>query len=296
MKHNFTVLPEITPLSDKDCFYIADRYNTEFTSPLQRYAEFELNFTAYASGVKRIIGDSIEVIGDYDLILLANENLEHVWEPDQYKSSNARVLTVQFSSDLFIPNLLKKSQFGSIRRMLDKAKEGLSFPMSAVLKVYKSLDMLSSEKNGFYSVMKFLSILYELSQFYHEARTLSSSSFARVRAHSDSRRIQKVHEFVECHYREDLRLDQLADLSGMTPVSFSRFYKQRTGKSVSDYIIDMRLGHAIRLLIDSEMPIYEICYESGFNNVSNFNRIFKKKKDYSPKEFRDNYRRKRLFV
>lgn len=83
---------------------------------------------------------------------------------------------------------------------------------------------------------------------------------------------------------------------GMTEVSFSRFFKLRTGKNLSDYIIDLRLGHATRLLVDSTMAIAEICYECGFNNLSNFNRIFKKKKNCSPKEFRDNYRKNvRLF-
>ena len=79
-------------------------------------------------------------------------------------------------------------------------------------------------------------------------------------------------------------------------VSFSRFFKLRTGKNLSDYIIDIRLGYAARLLVDSTMSVAEICYECGFNNLSNFNRIFKKKKECSPKEFRDNYRKKKKLI
>jgi len=296
MKHNYTALAEITPLSDKDCFYIADRYITKLTQPILRYAEFELHFTAYAGGLRRIVGDSVNVIGDYDLVLLANKNLEYVWEQNESTSHEIREITIQFSSNLFLSNFLSKNQFDSIRRMLDRAQNGLSFPMSAILKMYKLLDTLSSEKDSFYSVMKFLIILYELSQFCDEAHTLSSSSFAKAGTQSESRRVQKVQEYVNMHYQEDIRLEQLADLSGMTPVAFSRFYKQRTGKCITDYILDIRLGHAIRLLADSEMPIYEICYDSGFNNVSNFNRIFKKKKEHSPKEFRENFRRRKLAV
>ena len=81
----------------------------------------------------------------------------------------------------------------------------------------------------------------------------------------------------------------------MTPVSFSRFFKLRTGKSLSDYIIDIRLGHATRQLVDSTKTVAEICYECGFNNLSNFNRIFKKKKGCSPKEFREIYYKKKDF-
>ena len=98
------------------------------------------------------------------------------------------------------------------------------------------------------------------------------------------------------HYQEEIRLNQLADMVGMTPVSFSRFFKLRTGKNLSDYIIDIRLGFASRLLVDSTMSIAEICYECGFNNLSNFNRIFRKKKECSPKEFRENYRKNKKLI
>ena len=125
---------------------------------------------------------------------------------------------------------------------------------------------------------------------------LSSSSFAKIEVQSDSRRVQRVQQYINTHYQEEIRLTQLADMVGITPASFSRFFKLRTGKSLSEYIIDIRLGYAIRLLADSTMSIAEICYECGFNNLSNFNRMFKKKKKYSPKEFRENYRKKRVVI
>lgn len=294
MKHQ-TAIREVTPLSDKDCFYIADRHKTEFTYPIHSHAESELNFTAHAAGVKRIVGDSIEVIGDYDLVLVTSKDLEHVWEQNECKSKDIREITIQFSPDLFFSNFINKNQFDSIRRMLEKAQKGLSFPPEAIMKVYHLLDTLASEQ-GFHAVVKFLTILYELSLFTDEAHTLSSSSFAKVGVHSDSRRVQKVQEYINEHYKEDIRLGQLAELIGMTPVSFSRFFKLRTGKNLSDYIIDIRLGFASRLLVDSTMSVAEICYECGFNNISNFNRIFKKKKEVSPKEFRGNYKKKKMLV
>ena len=82
----------------------------------------------------------------------------------------------------------------------------------------------------------------------------------------------------------------------MTPTAFSRFFKLRTGRSISDYLIDIRLGHATRALVDSTMSVAEICYSCGFNNISNFNRIFKKKKGSSPKVFRDIYQHHKTLV
>lgn len=289
---NENFIREITPLSDKDCFYIADRHKKEFTYPMHCHREFELNFVEHAPGVRRVVGDSAEVIGDYDLVLITSPDLEHVWEQNTCTSENIREITIQLVPS-FMNGLVETNQFDMIRKMLDKAQYGLCFPMDAMMKVYSLIDKLP-EMKGFYAVVHFLTLLYELSLFTDQARTLSSSSFAKIEVHSDSRRVQRVQDYIGKHYQEEIKLKQLAD--GMTEVSFSRFFKLRTGKNLSDYIIDLRLGYATRLLVDSTMAVAEICYECGFNNLSNFNRIFKKKKGCSPKEFRDNYRKKRTII
>lgn len=294
--HDFTTVQEITPLSEKDCFYIADRHKTEFTYPIHTHKEFELNFVANAAGVRRIVGDSIETIGEYDLVLITAKDLEHVWEQHRCESKKIREITIQFSQNLFFSSLLDKNQFHSIKQMLEKAQKGLSFPMQAIMTVYNMLDKLAGKQGGFYSVVNFLIILYELSRFCDKSTVLSSSSFAKIGIHSDSRRVQNVQRYINDNYRDEIRLEQLADLVGMTPTAFSRFFKVRSGKGLSDYIIDIRLGHATRLLIDSTKSVSEICYECGFNNISNFNRIFKKRKNCSPKEFRENYRKKKLLI
>lgn len=293
--HLNKIIREIIPLSEKDCFYIADRHKTEFTYPIHTHSDYELNFIENATGVRRIVGDSVETIGDYELVLITGKDLEHVWEQHECKSMDIREITIQFSSDLFFKSFTEKTQFGSIRKMLDRAQNGLCFPMHAIMKVYQLLDTLATDKKGFYAVIQFLTLLYELSLF-DDARTLSSSSFAKIEASSESRRVQKIQQYINAHYAEEIRLSDLADLAGMAPVSFSRFFKIRTGKSVSDYIIDIRLGYAARMLVDSAHSIAEICYDSGFNNLSNFNRIFKNKKGYTPKEFRENYRKKKILI
>lgn len=289
------IIREITPLSDKDCFYIAERYKTEFTYPIHNHSEFELNFTEKAAGVRRIVGDSSEVIGDYDLVLITGKDLEHVWEQNDCHSK--RYGRLRFS---FLPIFSSRALSIRISSTLSagcwiKHKRAL-FPDVCHTQNISVAGYACLRKQGFYAVIKFMTILYELSLFEEEARTLSSSSFAKIDIHSDSRRVQKVQEYINTHYQEEIRLGQLADMVGMTDVSFSRFFKLRTGKNLSDYIIDIRLGFASRLLVDSTMSIAEICYECGFNNLSNFNRIFKKKKSCSPKEFRENYRKKKKLI
>ncbi|RNC66200.1 AraC family transcriptional regulator [Proteiniphilum sp. X52] len=292
---NRYIMHEITPLSDKDCFYIADRRKSEFTYPLHSHSEFEINYIENAEGVRRVVGDSVEIIGKYDLTLIAGEDLEHVWEQHQCTSKHIREITIQFSKDFFFGNLIHKNQFDSIRKMLNNAQKGINFPMETIMKIYPLLDTLSAEKSGFHAVIKLLTILYELS-LCDNYRTLASTSFAHIDENSDSRRVRKIYEYINNHYKEEIRLENLAGIIGMTPVALSRFFKLRSGKTVSDYIIDIRLGHASRLLVDTSHTIAEICYECGFNNLSNFNRIFKKRKGCSPKEFRENYRKLKRII
>lgn len=289
------IIHEISPLSGKDVLYIADRRKKEFTYPIHQHPVYELNFVERAPGVRRIVGDSNEVIGEYDLVLITSPDLEHVWEQNTCVSEDIREITIQFDIDFSANSLFDRNPFNSMKRMMVEAQKGLCFPLDAIMKVYRELDTLSSIKDGFYAFMQFLTILYELSKC-EGARALSSTSFAKIEVPSDSRRVQKVKTFIDAHYREEIRLAQLSDIAGMSDSSFSRFFKLHTGRNLSDYIIDLRLGYACRQLVDSTNSVAEICYASGFNNLSNFNRIFKKRKSCSPSEFRENYHKTRIVI
>lgn len=289
------IIHEISPLSGKDVLYIADRRKKEFTYPIHQHPVYELNFVERAPGVRRIVGDSNEVIGEYDLVLITSPDLEHVWEQNTCVSEDIREITIQFDIDFSANSLFDRNPFNSMKRMMVEAQKGLCFPLDAIMKVYRELDTLSSIKDGFYAFMQFLTILYELSKC-EGARALSSTSFAKIEVPSDSRRVQKVKTFIDAHYREEIRLAQLSDIAGMSDSSFSRFFKLHTGRNLSDYIIDLRLGYACRQLVDSTNSVAEICYACGFNNLSNFNRIFRKRKGCSPSEFRENYHKTRIVI
>jgi len=295
MSEERRVIHEITPLMGKDVLYIADRHKKEFTYPIHSHEVYELNFVERAKGVKRIVGDSSEVIGDYDLVLITSPDLEHVWEQHECKSDDIREVTIQFDFNMTNENIFGRNPFMSMRKMMTEAKKGLCFPLSAIMKVYTQLDTLSQVKDGFYAVMQFMTILYELSKC-DGARTLASSSFAKIIVEDDSRRILKVKNYISKNYMDEIRLSTLADMAGMSPSAFSRFFKLHTGRNLSEYIIDIRLGYASRMLVDTARSISEISFDCGFNNLSNFNRIFKKKKECSPSEFRENYHKTRVIV
>ena len=284
------VLHEITPLMGKDVLYIADRHKKEFTYPIHNHEVFELNFVEHAPGVRRIVGDSSEVIGEYELVLITSPDLEHVWEQHECKSQDIREITVHFDISMDEDSLFGKTPFTS-----NEARKGLAFPMPAIMKVYAQLNSLSTIKEGFYAVMQFLTILYELSKC-DGARTLASTSYAKVAVEDDSRRILKVKNYISTNFMDEMRLATLADIAGMSPSAFSRFFKLHTGRNLTDYIIDIRLGYATRMLVDTSRSISEISFNCGFNNLSNFNRIFKKKKGCSPSEFRESYHKTKVLI
>jgi len=290
-----SVFREVTPLSTEDCFVIINRTKSEFSYPVHVHPEYELNFIENAKGAQRIVGDSMEVIDDLELCLIGNASLEHAWMNFHCESKEIHEITIQFHKDLFLESLLNKKQFHSVAVMLENAKKGMLFSRPVIEKVKDRLDYLNKGQNGFYSVLELLTILYELSND-ENSRILCSSTFNKQDDSSESRRIQKVITYLNSNYQKEIRLLDVANYVNMSEVSFSRFMKKRTGKNYIDYLNDLRLGIASRILIDTSKTIAEISFECGYNNLSNFNRIFKKRKGLTPKEFRENYSKMRIMI
>ncbi len=288
------VITEVTPLSEKDCFYMVDRDKDSFTYPLHKHEAMELNFAENCDGARRIVGDSIEVLGKYDLVLVGS-GLEHTWDQHDCKSQSIHEITIQFPPDLLGEQFLAKNQLSSLRALFENAKRGVAFELPAIMELYGKLTNITNVKPGFYRVLNLLEILYELS-LQDKFHLLASTSFTNIKNQPASKRVRQVEEYIDHHFQTEIRLKTLSDLAGMTQSAFSRFFRMRTGKTISDYLIDVRLGHAARLLVDTKASVTEICYNCGFNNISNFNRIFKKKKGCSPTAFRNNYHKSKIII
>lgn len=289
------IMREITPLSAEDCFYVVDRRKTNFDYPVHCHPEYELNFIEHAAGAVRVVGDSMETIGEYELVLIASPHLEHGWEQGTCESNTIREITIQWDPAWLPDELLQKNQFRHIHRMLEHGTRGVCFPQQAIMRVYSRLEALADSQNGFQAVLDFLSILNDLS-LSEDIHELSSSTFSHTLPTSESHRVQKVMHYIAQHFREEIRLEALADLAQMTPVAFSRYFRQRTGRTLSDYIVDVRIGMAARQLVDSSDTVQGICYDCGFNTLSNFNRLFRRKKGCTPKEFRETYQKKKIII
>lgn len=288
------IITDSTPLSDKDSFYLVDRYKDSFNYFIHRHRGYELNFVSYCRGARRIVGDSVEETDDFDLVLLG-DGIEHTWEQANCKSKRIREITLQFSRDLFGEKMLNKTTMDSIRQMLDRSDKGICFGSETIMKVYGHINNIIKMESDFDRMIQLVMMLHELAES-KDYRVLSSSASTVAPVSVDSQRVHKVQQYIGEHFRQEIRLQELAELAGMSPTAFSRFFKMRTGHSISDYIIDVRLGAATRLLVESTKSVSEICYDCGFNNVSHFNRIFRKKKNCSPREFRETYKRRKVLV
>lgn len=278
-----SILKEAPPLTKSDCFSVFARYKTEFDFPVHYHEEYELNFIENAKGVKRIVGDSVEEIDDWELVLIG-PNIPHAWFTHKCKTELFEI-TIQFHRDLFHEVFLKRTQLSSIRSLFEQSLKGILFSKDIIQHLAPRIKELE-HKTGFDSVIELMSILNELSMA-PDSRCLSGEKIYNADyIYMDSVRMEKLIEFMNANFSRPVRLAEAAELVNMAETAFSRFFKAKTGINFVDFLNDIRLGHASRLLIDSKDPVSNIAVACGFTNISNFNRTFKREKGLTPKDFR----------
>ncbi|SNR97243.1 MULTISPECIES: helix-turn-helix domain-containing protein [Hymenobacter] len=287
------IMREITPLTQNDCFTLFSRKKKKFDFPLHYHEEFELNLIINAKGAKRIVGDHIDLIDDLELVLVG-PNLYHAWFTHKCETEDIRELTIQFHKDLFDERFLRKNQLSFIRTLFEKSQRGILFSRETIERLLPRLLQLE-QKSGFDSVLELMSLLHDLSTS-RNMHTLSNSTSNNEQLNYNSRRIEKVFEYMNDNYSQPITLLDVAKVADMPEASFSRFIKKRIGSTFVDSLNEIRLGHASRMLIDTTHNVAEVAYKCGFHNISNFNRTFKKKKGCTPTEFRENYSGTRIFI
>lgn len=287
------VFKEKTPLSDRDTFLLFERTKSSFTFPVHTHDVWELNFVEHAAGARRVVGDSDEVIGEQDLVLIANTELEHAWKDGNCRSTDIHEITIQFSPTLFDSPVFRKKQFDSIMRMMARAACGLVFGEAEIQRIQPYLRMIATEK-GFYSVMKFFILLYELS-LSQNVRTLSSKVVPEL---SDNDRLmKKMLGYIEQHMARTITTDELANYLGMSSSTFFRFLKKNTRHGFSEFLQEYRINRIVHELnSNSRDSIMDIASRYGFVSQSYFYKVFKKYKGITPQEYRENYQRVRVIV
>lgn len=282
-------------MNDHECLYIVENRNADFSFPVHMHEAWELTFIQGGKGLTRIMGDSVETIDDLEVVLLTQYDMRHTWRQDKTVLHNVREVKMQFYDDLISPQALRKRHLKEIARLFERAKRGLTFSLETKKRVAEKIDLLLATEDHFEQLLRFMNILHILS-LDTGARMLCSESFAEVQKTPNTSKLHSLIEYLRGHYKEVIRLRDLARMVGMTEVSLSRYFKRSTGMTLSDYLIGIRVGHASRMLVDTDLTVNEIAYACGFNNISNFNRLFRKNRGCTPQQLRSMYTKSRVLV
>lgn len=279
------VYREITPVLSNEIFGIFNCPQAVFEYPLHNHPEYELNLILKGSGT-RTVGDKVEKYKDCDLVLLG-PHLNHCWDnadTDKVKYPKTHNILIQFHENLFQNSLLSKDAFQDIKMMFNYSLRGIEFfgetRNQAIHKILQLVDL-----DAFERTIKFLELLQMLANS-TENRLIARTAATSKTSSPENHRMDKIFNFIMANYHKKITLPQAAAIINMSESAFSHFFKKSTTKSFTKFLTEIRLSEVCIKLIGTGDSVSEICYQCGYTNLSNFNRLFKKYKGITPLEYR----------
>lgn len=272
--------------------FIAKSLISPFFDPNWHFhPEYQLFVVLRGTGT-RFIGDHVKAFKAGDVVF-TGPNLPHLWrsDPEYFFEGNkelwAEGVVIYFHEDFMGKSFLEKEEAIRLKQLLIKVFRGMEITGKTGIKIAKMMkDLLELE--GFERVLQLLKILNELANT-TDYQLLASPGYQNSMNESDTERMNKVHTFVLKNFRTKIALEEVATIANMTPSSFSRYFKIHANKTFSEFVSEIRIGHACKLLIEKKINISQACYESGFQTLSNFNRQFKSITQRSPLEYKKEY-------
>ncbi|NBC10385.1 MAG: helix-turn-helix domain-containing protein [Planctomycetes bacterium] len=246
------------------------------------HPEAELTLIVRGRGM-RYVGDDLAEFREGDLVLLAG-GLPHTWSTRARSGRSVESIVVQFLPESLGIEGGPRPETRAIHRMLQRATRGLAFRGRAARKAAQSMREMA-DLAPLPRLLRLLETLDRLAAT-RQARPLSTRVFSSPLQDRDRTRIDRVCRALENRYTEPLTLDDAARIARLHPASFARFFKRTTGQTFVEYLHRLRVGHASRLLSETDRPITDICFQSGFGNVSNFNRVFRRLRGTTPRAYR----------
>ncbi|RKS99615.1 AraC family transcriptional regulator [Flavobacterium sp. 123] len=249
------------------------------------HPEIELVYINGGSG-KRQVGSHVSYYNDGDLILIGS-NLPHCGFTNE-QTGNKNETVIQMKPDFLGNDFFEISEMKNIRNLFDQAKAGIAFGGTTKKTIGLKIEAMEGQSQ-FGKLLSMLSILNEL-ELSEEFKVLNAEGFSMELQMQDNDRINTVFNYVKDHFQEVITLEEVAVLVSMTVPSFCRYFKKITHKTFTKFVNDYRLVHASKLLAEKPISITEICYESGFNNFSYFNKSFKEFTGKSASQYRQELR------
>lgn len=278
-------------------FIVKELVESHFDPNWHFHPHYQLFLVEEGSGT-RFIGDSIRPFGPGDLVMLGPD-LPHLWRSDQPYFDPAaglqtRGLVIYFTDDCLGADFFNHPEMVQLRRLFSDSRRGICWSGATHDQTADAMRALLKQPANFRRVLSFLSLLDTLSlatdtEFITNANYVNPMKPADTDENSAStlayRRMQAVHTYVLTHFHDTIKLEDVADVAGLTPSAFCRYFKTRTNKTFVDFVSEVRIGHACKLLTNSDLSISQICYESGFRTLSNFNRQFRTVTGQTPSQY-----------
>jgi len=277
-------------IPENKSFVVKQINERHFDPTFHAHPEFQLSFVIKGEG-NRIVGNSLQPFHANDMVFIG-PNLPHVWKNHlSYFKKNSlldtSVIVIYFHKNFLGENIYEKEEFYKLNKFFSKSNLGVEIK-GKTRKIIGNMMFELLEKSELESIILLLKILDTLVNS-HDYVIINEIDEAINYKQAETERIHKVYDYVIKNFDKQIRLEQVAEIANMTSTSFSRYFKTRLNKSFSDFLKEIRINYACKLLKDENIPIETISYECGYPSVTNFNKQFKSVVGRQPRQYRDDF-------
>ncbi len=249
--------------------------------------EHELIYYLKGNG-SRVVGDNLSSFNKGDLVLVG-AGLPHLWKnSEEVERDGLDAIIIKFNTNNKAFHLLSLHEFDNVRRLISIAQRGVKFNHNTVSQIHGLMLSIISAEPALQLIL-FFQVLNVLAQ-QTDIELLASPEFSLPKTNSEEQRLTRIIEFVSFNYNNQLTLDDISQEAAMTPNSLCRFFKTHTNKTIFKFLSEYRIGKACELLINGDKSISDVCFETGFNSLTSFNRVFKDLKNVTPRDFKRKYK------
>lgn len=279
-----------SPISENRAFEVRHLLAPHFDPNWHFHPEYQLFLVLNGTGT-RFIGDHVAPFKKGDLVF-TGPNLPHLWQSDhEYFSDNSTLMTegivIYFPENFLGKDLLQKKEMYKLNQLFQLAQRGMELSGETHQRIVNLMHQVL-QATDFDQVLTLLNLLNVVANS-TDYKLLATEGYTNSMKEKETDRMNRVYAYVTKNFREKITLEEVAGIASMSPSAFSRYFRIHANKTFSDFLTEVRVGHSCKLLTNQTMNVSQVCYESGFNTLSNFNRQFKAVTHYSPLEYRKKY-------
>lgn len=279
---------EAIKLSNHSSFVIRKFSEKRFSAPYHYHPEYELTLIVQGTG-KRYVGSHMQEYGEGDLVLLG-ANLPHCWKTADEATERSVSIVVHFGENFLGNDFLQIPEMAKVSQLLRESNNGLYFK-NRTETVKRMMQVILEESDKFRRLMLLLDLLQYLAASAKYTVLQKKGGLASLSI-SDKERVHQVLAYIVDNFQHTISLNDAAAIVNLSPHAFCKYFKRVTRKTFIEAVNDYRIDFAVRELVNTEKPIAHICFESGFNDASNFYRTFRNKFSISPLQYRNSFKKK----